>query len=173
MALSKSVIWINSLSLMLSCVSIQPETYRYREVDYLLFKTIPNQIDSLPPFALDLSGKNLETIPTNYKSIKSLNVLNIGNNQIKNIGVEICNASSLKVLILNNNPIHELPECLTTLEQLEVISIIGTQVNELPSTINKLSRLRILAIGGNPIPKEQILSIRKSLPNCRIIQSVD
>jgi hypothetical protein len=72
---------------------------------------------------LDLKDFNLESIPIEVYSLKTLLYLNLSNNKLSTIDKAIENLKILTELNLNNNAITTLPIELTTLPNLKIVKI--------------------------------------------------
>lgn len=77
---------------------------------------------------MDLSFRNLTTIPAEIYNLTATEKLDLRDNQLSKIPPEFCTLTNLKVLFINNN-----------------------QLSTLPPDICNLTRLRKLHLGGNPL----------------------
>ena len=59
---------------------------------------------------LDLSGRELTTVPPRVWRNKSLRVLNLFRNKLKTLPADIAQLTDLQVLIVANNQLRALPE---------------------------------------------------------------
>lgn len=96
------------------------------ETDSIIRKAHRNQVQ-----VLDLSGKEIETIPYQLYELKRLLSLNLSNNKISIIENSIQNMVHLKSLDLSNNEIKTLPKEIINLPNLEVLNLKGNPIYEM------------------------------------------
>lgn len=65
---------------------------------------------------LDLSNKNIETMPVSIGELTELQFLHLHNNRLKELPSEIGNLRKLKELRLNDNRLTDLPDSIVNLE---------------------------------------------------------
>ncbi len=70
---------------------------------------------------LNLSLKDINTLPVEVFEMKNLHILDISNNYLNAVPVEIKNLKELKVLMLYGNNIYELPLEISRLKFLKEI----------------------------------------------------
>lgn len=70
---------------------------------------------------LNLSLKDINTLPAEVFEMKNLHILDISNNYLSAVPVEIKNLKELKVLMLYGNNIYELPLEISRLKFLKEI----------------------------------------------------
>lgn len=107
-------------------------------------------------FKLDLSGQDLEEIPTELKAFPNLNGLKLMNNYISEIGDELSENTRLEYLDLSGNQIKKIDfnKLANTGLNLNSLIIRENLLEEIDESINRLKFLTHLDLGGNFI--EQI-----------------
>jgi len=128
------------------------------EIDFLNFKTLSSLkwekifalLSKLKALKwLHLSRNNLKTIPDSVRDIKSLEVLKMDYNELKELPETIGELENLIWLILNNNKIKTLPESIGNLHLLEELHVNRNQLIELPNSIGNLKSLVKLFLKSN------------------------
>ncbi|MDR1640687.1 MAG: leucine-rich repeat domain-containing protein [Clostridiales bacterium] len=135
---------------------------------------------------LDLKSNNINDVSI-LTSIKNLDTLYLDSNPLTDISslgdVErlgtlslngnpqmdfsgISKLKRLKVLYLKENNIKDI-SVFSKLASLESLDLSGNAINEVGELAN-LAKLKYLDLSGNPIPKTQVESLKKALPDCRI-----
>lgn len=125
--------------------------------------TIPKEIFDLKNLRkLNLSGNNIKTIPKEIEKLQLLENLDISNNRISDFYAKVCQLSSLKKLNLNNNSIRRIPKQIGNLRRLNTLSIANNRIHKLPNEISALEKLTKLNIAKNPIEAfpQEILKIK-------------
>ncbi len=165
----------------------------------IILLTIFNSCDnysSRKETKIDLSSKQLTSIPDSVFEYKNLKVLELGakeitfypplsalsqgdkdRNYITEIPERISELKHLKVLTLNTNDLKSLPSSITKLENLEVLDLslnhnlnIATEIQKLKS----LKKLKVLKIVDTKYNKADLAIIEKSLdPKIKLITSID
>lgn len=105
---------------------------------------------------IDLSSKELTTIPSAIKEFKNLRTLKLGSNKIREIQNEMfAGFENLVELDLQCNEIKELPVgVFTNLTGLKKLNLYGNQISEVCcGTFNGLPNLTSLELGKNQISK--------------------
>jgi len=128
----------------------------YREMNLDLsdrnIKTLPPEIGSLTNLQeLYLYINRIETLPPEIGSLSNLQRLYLFNNQIKTLPPEIGSLSNLRVLYLSNNQIVTLPAEIGLLSNLQELSLYNNQIKTLPPELGSLSNLQVLYLYGNEI----------------------
>jgi hypothetical protein len=101
----------------------------------------PIEILDLPNLRqIDLNEQMIEIIPAEIVKAKRLEVLNLLDNNIKEIPQFICNCSNLKELRVGGH-IKEFPECLKRMKSLTHLSIQSNTVNDLMDELRNFENL--------------------------------
>jgi Leucine-rich repeat (LRR) protein len=115
--------------------------------------------------SLDLSGKNLETIPSGVFLLKKLTELNLANNEISEFDERLGHLTELRNLNLNNNLIEAIPDDILRLLALENLQLEGNLISALPEEIGDLKLLKTFTIERN-----RLSSLPDSMVNLRRLQ---
>ncbi len=110
----------------------------------------------LPPISrdatsLDLSKRNLTSVPAEVTQLTSLTSLNLSFNELTSLPVEITRLTNLTSLNLNNNRLPSLPAEVTRLTSLTDLSLSRNQLTSLPAEIKRLTKLAHLLLSGNQL----------------------
>jgi Leucine-rich repeat (LRR) protein len=127
-------------------------------------------------YQLDLSKSKLTSVPSEIKTFKNLQNLNLSKNKISSIDGDfifddlrildlsknklkhfpdvICQNTSIRNLFLGKNDIPKIPECIGNLQNLIVLDIWFNPISDLPMSMTKLRNLRSLDLSGLNFTKE-------------------
>ena len=134
------------------------------DVKFLMIKSdyLPEEIYTATQLDhLTVTG-GLKSLPANFSNLKSLEDLNLSDNDFTQIPAEIFNLESLKYLYLSNNQISQIPEKIANLQLLENLWLDGNQITKVPEAIGLLDNLVALNLSNNLL---NIYSLPKSLWN--------
>jgi len=99
---------------------------------------------------LSLSAK-LESLPLDILTLAdSLEILDISNNQLRNLPVELRQLKKLKIIFASNNQFESLPEVLGQCENLEMVGFKSNQIKHVSGDALP-PKLRWLTLTGNQI----------------------
>ncbi len=99
---------------------------------------------------LNLSGLRLKSIPSEVAKIKSLEILNLGDNKIKDLR-PLGYLPNLKVIYLDSNQIEFIsPDFFDSLD-LNVLNLSGNHIQDIPDSISNQKNLRRLFLSSNKI----------------------
>jgi small GTP-binding protein len=107
-------------------------------------------------FQLNLSLKNIKSLPSKIGNLVNLIELDLQGNQLSSIPREIGNLKKLKILDLGVNQISLLPTEIGNLENLTYLNLRGNKLSTLPSEIGNLKNLNILMLDGNKLERPPI-----------------
>jgi|CXWL01.1.fsa_nt_gi Leucine-rich repeat (LRR) protein len=123
------------------------------------------RIEANNPFALDLSGQNLTSVPKAIFEKVDLESLNLSHNKLTgSLPAEVRNLQNLKNLDLSSNSFTGVPAEIGQLKNLEILNLSNNKLTGLPYELGNLSRLRILNLSGNNYAEADLIKIRESLP---------
>ncbi|PZO26996.1 MAG: hypothetical protein DCF13_12580 [Flavobacteriaceae bacterium] len=145
-------------------VMIADSIFKLEGINYL-----PKEIGRLKALKkLTLANNNLQKIPSEIGLLSNLTCLKIGMNNLKTIPLEIFNLINLEILSLSNNPLNELSENIGNLKNLKVLELYDCKLKTLPKSIENLKKLERLNVEKNDISEEELIEIKKKLPNTQI-----
>ncbi|MDD2371471.1 MAG: leucine-rich repeat domain-containing protein [Firmicutes bacterium] len=100
---------------------------------------------------LDLSENEIKEIPKDMSKLQSLRILIINDNQISELGSGIMSLTKLEVLAANGNKINDLPSDIGNFDKLEQLQLQGNLITSLPKEISGLKALELFILEGNLI----------------------
>jgi internalin A len=100
---------------------------------------------------LDLSGKNIENLPTEIGLCVNLEELDLSTNRLSSLPSEIGCLTNLKVLILNSNKLISFPPEISQLVNLINLDLGNNQLTSLPPEIWHLTQLKVLYLYVNQL----------------------
>ena len=98
---------------------------------------------------LDLSKKNITTLPPEIGSLKDLTTLNLSYNLLISLPAQIGDLKNLNTLYLNNNHLKSVPPEIGNLKNLSALQLKSNQLSSLPPEIGDLSSLTMLNLNDN------------------------
>lgn len=114
---------------------------------------------------LDLSGKQLNKLPSYVLNLNNLEELNLSNNQLTGaLPAEIKNLKKLRILNLSNNLMTGIPAEVGQLSNLEILNLSNNQFTGLPYELGNLKNLKTLNLSGNNYAQQDLDIIIKTLP---------
>lgn len=120
-------------------------------------------------YKMDLSYRHLKTFPI-IEPKEAVFILDLSHNHLKRLPVEMHQFQNLVALDLSYNDFTEFPEGLRTLPNLKRLSLAKNQITHLPySPLSQMKSLLYLDIRGNPIPKQEIQTVKELLPHLIIL----
>lgn len=115
--------------------------------------------------SLDLSGQNLEKLPSSVLSKTNLEELDISDNKLSGaLPSEIRQLKNLKVLNVSNNDMTGVPAEIGQLSKLEVLNLSNNRLTGLPYELGNLKNLKVLDLSGNNYSQQDLEIIRRELP---------
>ncbi|WP_427162498.1 COR domain-containing protein [Aliinostoc sp. HNIBRCY26] len=100
---------------------------------------------------LDLSNKNITTLPPEIGTLFNLRSLDLWNNQLRNLPAEIVELQNLRSLYLWNNQLNSLPPEIVQLTHLQSLNLSSNQLSSLPPEIVQLTHLQSLNLSSNQL----------------------
>ncbi len=126
-----------------------------------------NDTDSSYCF-LDTLGQTYP-LATNPKQLNSdITAVDLTGLQLENLPSNIFENVQLKILILRFNSLTILDLNIPKLTNLIKLDLRKNKISQLPNEIAELKNLQVLYLQGNPIPPKEQEKIKKLLPNCKI-----
>ncbi len=116
--------------------------------------------------SLDLSNKNLTSIPNYVFSQTNLEELNVSGNSIGGaFQGEMRHLQNLRILDASNNALTGVPAEVGQLQNLEVLDLSNNKLTGLPYELGNLKKLKVLNISGNNYSTQDLEIITKNLPS--------
>jgi len=112
------------------------------ELDIIFYKDL---------LTLDLSSKELDSLPFQIFKLRSLTELNISYNQMITLSSKIGELTNLTYLYIKDNKLKLLPEQIGDLEYLYGLNLSGNQLMNLPDNFVKLKNLSTLDLRYNQL----------------------
>ena len=109
---------------------------------------------------LDLSNKEIKTLPSEIYLLSRVQKLNLSNNLLTTLPSEIGNLTGLYNLDLRNNRIVSLPQGIENLSNLRILNISNNQLANLPATISHIPKIWELDLSDNSFSKFPIEVLR-------------
>jgi hypothetical protein len=132
-------------------------------------RTLPEEIEQLYRLQVLFAEKGkLEALPPSIGELKELRYLNLQSNDLKALPREIGELESLRTLVLQRNQLASLPVEVKQLLNLRTLDLSRNRFKQIPSAILSLPHLREIKLTGNPLPREEIESLRKKMPYTKI-----
>jgi len=115
---------------------------------------------------LDLSGKNLTTLPREIGKVTTLTHLNLRDNKLTDLPSEIGKLINLTTLHVSGNQLGSLPSEIGNLAKLKELHAHGNVLTSLPPEISMLTNLTILGLTGNkfenfPLPISELSNLKE------------
>src|ERR1700678_2774038 len=123
---------------------------RVLNVSYRQLHTIPKELGQLASLQiLDLDNNQLQTIPKELGQLASLQRLSLSNNQLQTIPKELGQLASLQRLYLDNNQLQTIPKELGQLASLQELYLYHNQLQTIPKDLGQLASLQYLYLSNN------------------------
>jgi internalin A len=143
---------MTDLELLVVIKKAARENVTHLNLSWKNIKTIPPEIAQCNDLrTLFLWGNQIRIIPEEIARLKNLQVLFMDNNQISFIPDVIAQLSNLQTLNLDNNQISNIPEAISQLTKLQLLSLANNQISIIPEAITQLPNLKSLALSNNQI----------------------
>ncbi len=118
-------------------------------------------------YILDLTGLGIDSVPSEIKNLKKLQILILNDNFLETLPKEICELPNLQIIRASDNNIHYLPSEFGKLKNLEELTLNDNHLEYLPVSISKLKKLKILNLGNNNL-KSLVIDFSQ-MPNLTIL----
>ena len=113
------------------------------------------------------ANNNLIYDISDISSFPNIEELYISNNKIKNIDT-LAKLKHLKTLVISSNSIEDI-YMLSKIKTLENLDLSCNKKLKNITSLTKLKSLRLLCISETNISKKEVLRLKRSLPDCEII----
>ena len=100
---------------------------------------------------LDLTGKNLKSLPPTVSGLKNLTEIYLTANQLESLPKEIGSFTKLRVLYAPGNKIKSIPTEIQLLTQLETLNLTNNQLSSIPEQLSSLPKLSTLLLSNNSL----------------------
>jgi hypothetical protein len=100
---------------------------------------------------IGLYNCNLGKLPESIGNLKSLKILDLGNNYISEFPESIGNLKALQNLNIPYNQLKSLPDSIKNLKALNKLALHHNRLIKMPKSLLKLPNLRYLNVKFNPI----------------------
>jgi len=100
---------------------------------------------------LDLSQKQLATLPPELAQLSNLQILDLSGNQLSTVPPELAQLTNLQQLDLSDNQLSQIPPEIAQLTRLVRLSVTKNGLRQLPGEIGDLRRLKTLGLGNNQL----------------------
>ncbi|XP_078687163.1 uncharacterized protein LOC144919561 [Branchiostoma floridae x Branchiostoma belcheri] len=109
---------------------------------------------------LDLSGRNMSSMPNKVFQQNDIQVLNLQRNSIKVIPTDIGMLFQLRHLDISCNKLSHLPDSISSLSNLEELNISENKIHEFPKGMKNMQALKLLIYRNNALVTipEQVFS---------------
>lgn len=115
---------------------------------------------------LDLGNNQLSDLPDDFARLKKLKILFLTNNRFTHIPPVLSQCPALEMIAFKENQLTEFAEDSIP-EHTRWLILTGNQLTRLPDSMGKLHRLQKLALAGN-----QLTELPNSMANCRSLELI-
>jgi hypothetical protein len=153
--------WVKSMALHHNVISQLPDAALGAFVNMTALDVSNNTLTELPSSIVQLSklriliaknnGLDSESFPKQFHRLQSLEVLNVGGNQLSEVPQSFLELRVLKALYMGSNNIKYIPCRIGDITTLEVLYLGGNRLVEIPATIGKLTQLSSLVLCDNAL----------------------
>jgi len=117
--------------------------------------------------SLDMSGKQLTTLPESVTSRTEITSLNLSNNQLTSLdGIE--KLTNLETLNVENNRLESLPMSISQLIKLKNADFSNNRLTSLPTELGSLTQLQVLNLNSYKGEMSDLDALQTKLPNTEI-----
>lgn len=135
---------------------------------YNLFTSFPTALRSVSSLTMVGMRNNQIEIISDNAFPRDLRWLTLTNNRLRELPTSIGELASLQKLLLAGNELSTLPESITACQRLELLRLSANAFSEIPTPIFKLESLAWIALGGNPwLPLPSQISRQVSGPSSK------
>uniref|UniRef100_A0A665V805 Leucine rich repeat containing 18b n=1 Tax=Echeneis naucrates TaxID=173247 RepID=A0A665V805_ECHNA len=139
-----------TLKMAQNCTKMTLDGKRRLDLSFKELATVPKCIQKLCSVdELDLSRNLIREIPNFIENFANITVLDLHSNYLEGIPVTIGRLHNLQVLNLCNNRLTSLPSELGLLKKLHTLNLGLNQLESLPGSIGALKELRHIGLSDN------------------------
>lgn len=109
---------------------------------------------------IDLSNKDIDTLPPEIGNFSNLKYLNLSYNNLISLPKELCKLTKLETLLLLRNELVALPEDFSNLTNLELLDVSYNQISKLPPNFEKLNLLNSFDASYNMLKQLPLQFVR-------------
>jgi Leucine-rich repeat (LRR) protein len=113
--------------------------------------------------SLNLSGLDLDLVPSSISDLTLLNYLNLRDNKLTSLPNRFSKLKYIAKLNLSENELEEIPECIENYNYLEVLNLESNEIKTVPHFINNLKNLVCINLADNPIDDLSPFSTKSKL----------
>lgn len=130
-------------------------------------KTIPQEVFTLKNLqGLGLGFNQIQSIPSELGEMKTIRAVNFQSNQIQEFPITFYNLPALQLIYLNENKIEEIPSGIENLKRLKQLNLSNCNLTTLHPEMSKLDSLEFLNVSFNSIKSLDPVS---GLPNIKYL----
>ncbi|KAJ3153075.1 H/ACA ribonucleoprotein complex non-core subunit naf1 [Geranomyces michiganensis] len=136
--------------------------------------SLPPEVGSLTALErLGLSNNMLTALPAEIAGLVHLRYLNLRSNQIREFPTVICQLACLEILDISRNKLKKLPASFGNLMNLKVLSLARNKLHHLPLYVGSMAQLKVLKLEHNPLqwPPPDILQNPADVPHETWVQA--
>ncbi|KAJ3176710.1 hypothetical protein HDU87_004849 [Geranomyces variabilis] len=136
--------------------------------------SLPPEVGSLVTLErLGLSNNMLTALPAEIAGLVHLRYLNLRSNQIREFPTVICQLACLEILDISRNRLKKMPASFGNLMNLKVLSLARNKLHQLPQYIGSMAQLTVLKLEHNPLqwPPPDILQNAADVPHETWVQT--
>ncbi|CAH1271855.1 MFHAS1 [Branchiostoma lanceolatum] len=164
MMMSCLLVWlITALKLLLQAGDIEQNpgpTLRETDTDETEEQSLKTRQNDDGHLELDLSERNMSSVPNQVFQQNDIQVLKLQCNNIKVIPMDIGMLCELKHLDISYNKLSHLPDSMSSLSNLEELNISGNTILEFPKGTENMQSMKMLIYRNNSLVTipEQVFS---------------
>lgn len=122
---------------------------------------------------LQLSQQHLSELPDVFSRFINLEKLELRSNRLTFLPDSIGDLKNLRHLALDDNKLTSLPASMGKLEKLEIAWLANNKLTAIPDYVKGMKNLKEFMVNYNPIPAEQVKSLKAARPDMRVDPGMD
>jgi Leucine-rich repeat (LRR) protein len=134
-------------------------------------KVLPESIGDLEQLKeLHLYKNKLTVLPKSISNLVHLQVLDVSSNALKELPEDIGQLKKLEELFAHKNELTQIPLSVAKISNLRGITVGKNMgLEQLPLELGKLKNLIVLDAKAAPIDEQNLVELKRLLPNCKIV----